>query len=96
MWSVNLKLYKQDKLILVMRKLLLISVLTFLIFAQIGLAQDFTANAASSGSYLAGREYVINLSIANNGPTDWFTVSVIGLPASWMSVDTTSGLFNPV
>lgn len=76
-----------------MKKLFLLSLLTFLIFAQISLATSFSADVELEGSYLAGRAGEMSLTITNNGPTEWFSISIIGLPSNWLVPDTTSGLF---
>lgn len=62
-------------------------------FAQITLASDFITSIDVEDVYLAGRESAMTVSIKNNGPTEWFSVSIIGLPADWLALDTTSGLF---
>lgn len=72
---------------------MLSSLFVFLILAQCVFAASFTADVKSDTTYMAGREGSMTLTLTNSGPTDWFSVSIIGLPSSWLNLDTSSGLF---
>ena len=70
-----------------MRKLLLVSLLVFIIFAQVGLATDFSISIDGEDSYRAGIEKVVTLSVTNSGPGEWFSVSIIGSNSDWVVPD---------
>jgi len=75
-----------------MKKLLLVSMFMFLAIIPSVFAASFTAQVQNAPYFMAGRAGIINLTVTNNGPTDWFTVSTVGYPSTWLVLDTTSGL----
>ncbi|MBU3904921.1 MAG: hypothetical protein KJ906_02090 [Nanoarchaeota archaeon] len=74
-----------------MRKLLFVSLLVFILFAQAAFATDFSIAIDGEESYRAGAEEVATLSITNSGAGEWFSVSIIGSNSDWVVPDTSSG-----
>jgi hypothetical protein len=71
-----------------MKKLLISFLVTFTLLLQIAFAADFTVSADKKTDYpfYATKTDYITLTINNPSHEDWFTISIIGVPNEWVTV----------
>ena len=73
-----------------MKKILPFIFILLVVLPSVAYAQDFTMVLEEEEEYLAGNIYKLNLTIDNDGPEEWFSISLLGVPSDWAFMSTQS------
>ena len=69
-------------------KLSVAFVLLILVISSISVYADgVSITVDQPDEYLAGRNYILELTVTNNGKSDLFSLSILGVPSNWISAD---------
>ncbi len=72
-----------------MRNYLLLLVPLLLLIQPVA-AADFSISVEGAKEFLAGRSYTLDMKITNSGKEDWFSISAVGVPSGWITIDSSA------
>jgi len=72
-----------------MKKYLLLLIPLLLVIQPVA-AADFSISVEGAKEFLAGRSYTLDMKITNSGKEDWFSISAVGVPSAWITIDSSA------
>src|SRR3989344_4251471 len=72
-----------------MKKYLLLLIPLLLVIQPVA-AADFSISVEGAKEFLAGRSYTLDMKITNAGKEDWFSISAVGVPSAWITIDSSA------